>query len=101
MANSTLRGLYRWCRRYISLTLIVVVGLIVYVTGFNENSFVNIHHYKQQIKDLKAEIKANRDTFELYDNLNRRLDTDPATMERVVREQYHMQRPGEDVYVFE
>lgn len=101
MANGTLRGLYRWCRRYISLTLIVVVGLIVYVTGFNENSFVNIHHYKQQIKELKAEIKANSDTLEYYDNLNRRLDTDPVTMERVVREQYHMQRPGEDVYIYE
>ncbi|MCH5245669.1 MAG: septum formation initiator family protein [Muribaculaceae bacterium] len=101
MANNTLRSLYRWCRRYISLTLVIVVGLIVYVTGFNDNSFINIHHYKQQIKELKAEIKENRDTLEYYEALNRRLDTDPVTMERIVREQYHMQRSGEDIYVFE
>ena len=101
MANSTLRVIYRWCRRYISLTLIVVVGLIIYVTGFNDNSFINIHRYKKQITELKAEIKENRDTLQYYEALNRRLDTDPVTMERVVREQYHMQRPGEDVYVFE
>lgn len=101
MANNTLRGIYRWCRRYISLTLIIVVGLIVYVTGFNDNSFVNIHRYKQQIKELKAEIKENRDTLEYYETLNKRLDTDPVTMERIVREQYHMQRSGEDVYIIE
>lgn len=101
MANNTLRGFVRWCRRYISLTLIIVVGLMVYVTGFNDNSFVNIHHYKQQIKALRSQIKENSDTLEYYESLNRRLETDPVTMERVVREQYHMQRPGEDVYVFE
>ena len=35
-----------------------------------------------------------------YRSLNQRLDTDPQTLERIVREQYHMQRPNEDVYVF-
>ena len=29
------------------------------------------------------------------------LNTDPSTLERIVREQYHMQRAGEDVYIIE
>ncbi|GFI07365.1 hypothetical protein IMSAGC006_02122 [Muribaculaceae bacterium] len=30
-----------------------------------------------------------------------RLDTDPAELEKIVREHYHMQRQSEDVYIFE
>ncbi|MCH5347229.1 MAG: septum formation initiator family protein [Muribaculaceae bacterium] len=101
MSKKTLQRNLRWCRRYLSLPLVIVLGLIVYVTVFNKNSFIDLHHHKQQIKELKAQIKENRDTFEYYDKLNRRLDTDPVTMERIVREQYHMQRAGEDVYIFE
>jgi len=35
-----------------------------------------------------------------YRDLNRRLASDPALMEQVVREQYGMKRASEDVYVF-
>ena len=43
----------------------------------------------------------NRDTLEYYNKLNHSLDTDPETMERIVRERYHMQRENEDVYIVE
>ena len=36
-----------------------------------------------------------------YLRLNRSLDTDPQSLERIVREKYHMQRPNEDVYIIE
>ncbi|MCF0213840.1 MAG: septum formation initiator family protein [Muribaculaceae bacterium] len=90
-----------WCRRYFSLTLIIVIGAIAFVLFFNDNSAIQIIEYERQISDLKKEIKSNRDTLEYYQQLNERLNTDRATMEQIVREQYHMQRPGEDVYIFE
>ncbi len=101
MSDSSFIKAIRWVRRYISLTLILSVGVIVFVLFFNENSVVHTYEYAQEIERLKAEIKDNRDTLRHYEDLNRRLDTDKGTMERIVREQYHMQRPNEDVYIVE
>ncbi|MDE6306423.1 MAG: septum formation initiator family protein [Muribaculaceae bacterium] len=90
-----------WLRRYVSLTLIVVVAFVFFVLFFNDNSILQSFEYNRQIQSLKDEIRSNEDTLRYYQELNDRLDTDPETMERIVREQYHMQRPSEDVYVFE
>lgn len=90
-----------WLRRYVSLTLIVVVAFVFFVLFFNDNSILQSVEYSRQIQALKEEIRTNEDTLNYYQELNERLNTDPETMERIVREQYHMQRPSEDVYVFE
>lgn len=44
-------------------------------------------------------IRQAGDSLDYYRNLEQRLNTDPAAMEQVVRENYHMQRPDEDVFV--
>ena len=100
-SDSSLAKIYRWTRRYISLTLIASIGVIIFVLFFNENSVMHTYEYTLEIERLKAEIQDNRDTLLYYEDLNRRLDTDKETMERIVREQYHMQRINEDVYIFE
>lgn len=92
---------YRWCRRYLSGMLLLVVAFVLFVLFFNDNSIMKSYEYSREIERLKAEIKANEDSIDHYMRLNRSLDTDPATMERIVRERYHMQRASEDVYVFE
>lgn len=68
---------------------------------FNDNSILNHYQYEGEIDRLKAEIKVNRDSLEYYRAMNSRLDTDREAMEQIVREQYHMQRPNEDVYIVE
>ena len=92
---------WRWSRRYITLPLIVAVVYIVFVLFFNDNSYFKSVEYQQEIDRLEAEIKANTDTMQYYHRLNASLSTDPRELERIVREQYHMQRPDEDVYIFE
>lgn len=57
--------------------------------------------YQAEIDRLTEEIKENTDTMQYYRKLNAELSVNPEALERIVREQYHMQRPGEDVYVFE
>lgn len=96
----TLKDIFRWCRRYISLTFIAVVAFVLFVLFFNENSVMKGYEYNREIERLKVEIKENTDSMNYYRHLNSLLETDPATMERIVREQYHMQRANEDVYVF-
>lgn len=94
-------GAWRWSRRYISLPLACIVAYMVFILGFNENSYFKSVEYQEEIDRLKLEIKENNDTMAYYRRLNHDLSSDPAALERIVREQYHLQRPHEDVYVFE
>lgn len=96
-----LSGAWRWTRRYITLPLLIAVAYIVFVLFFNENSYFKSMEYQEEIDRLEAEIKENNDTMLHYRQLNASLSSSPAELERIVREQYHMQRPNEDVYIFE
>lgn len=100
MSNALART-YRWCRRYLSVMLMIVIAFILFVLFFNEHSVMKSVEYSREIERLEAQIKMKTDTTAKYYELNQRLETDPATMERIVRENYHFQRPNEDVYVFE
>ncbi len=101
MTDQSRKNFTRWCRRYISITLIAVVALMVFVLFLNDNSVVRTYQYQQEITRLKEEIKSYTDTFNYYIDRNSRLETDRETMEKIVREQYRMQRPNEDVYIVE
>ncbi|WP_295730510.1 hypothetical protein [uncultured Muribaculum sp.] len=92
---------WQWCRRYISVTFLILIAFIAIVLFFNDNSFVKSVEYTTRISELREEIRANEDTLRHYRRLNHALDTDPETMERIVRENYHMQRENEDVYIVE
>lgn len=91
----------QWCRRYISFSLVGVVGILVFILFFTDNSIGTTYKYESEILQLKTAIKAERDTLEIYRKLGRSLASDPVTMERVAREHYHMQRPSEDVFLFQ
>ena len=91
----------RWCRRYISLTLVTIIAFIIFMLFFNENSVMQGFEYNKEIEALKAKIKESNDTLEYYNDMLHRLNRDPKTMEKIVREHYHMQHDNEDVYVFE
>lgn len=90
-----------WCKRYFSFTLLAAIAVGALVLFFNENSLIRTVGQEQRITELEAAISDATDTLEYYRNLNHSLDTDKETMERIVREQYHMQHPDEDVYIFE
>lgn len=94
-------GFFTWLRLYIRLPFLLGIAGILFITFFNENNVMQTYEYDMQIDSLKAEIKNTDDTLIYYKTLNEKLSTDRATMERIVREQYHMQKPNEDVYIFE
>ncbi len=95
------RTILSWGRRYISIWSVVLVGAILYLLFFQENSSSRIYAYQQTIDSLNAEIQVNRDTMLYYQDLNRRLDNhDPEIIERVVRERFNMNTPDEEVYLF-
>lgn len=91
----------KWLKRYVSLSLLVVLGFVVFVLFFNENSVMKSMEYASEIRSLEEEIAQYEDTLRHYQALNDRLNTDPKELERIVREHYHMHRSSEDVYIFE
>lgn len=99
--KETFTKIYYWCRRYISLMLIAIIAFVVFVLFFNENSIMRSFELNDEIEQLKAQIKDNTDTLNFYNDMLHRLSNDPETMERIVREHYHMQHPDEDIYIFE
>ena len=93
------RTFSQWCRRYISVSLVVAVGIVIYILFFSDNSVSETYMYDRQIDSLNRAIRNAGDSLDYYRDLERKLNTDPQTMERVVRENYRMQRADEDVYV--
>ena len=74
-------------------------GVLAYVMFFNDNSVMDNYRYQKEIDELKKEIASNYDTLQYYQQQIELLRTDPETMERIVREEYHMQRPNEDIFI--
>lgn len=98
MSNKTID----WCRRFLSVSAILIIGVIIYIVFIQENSVTRIYRNQKTIDSLQMEIARCNDTLDKYQELNHRLDCgDGPTIERIVREQYDMSLPNEDVYVFE
>lgn len=76
------------------------MAYLAFLLFFNENSMMRSIDLDRTIDSLRTEIRVNQDSLEYYKALNNRLSTSPEEMERVAREQYNMNRPDEDVYVF-
>ncbi len=90
-----------WLRRYLAIPTLFGIGVMVYLMFFGEYSVFERIEYQEKIDSLTTCLKQERDTLNHYRDLNQRLSTDPELMEKVVREQYNMNRPNEDVYVIE
>ena len=94
-------GFLSWCKRHVTLPAIAVAAFLVYLLFFNSNSCSRLNELKGEINRLEKEISRNNDSVEHYRQLNRMLDTDPATLERIGRENYLMHAPDEDLFIVE
>lgn len=90
-----------WLRRFIAVPTLVCIGLMVYLIFFGENSINQRLEYQKTIDSLSACLRLQQDSLAYYRELNRRITTDPELMEQVVREQYNMNRPHEDVFIID
>lgn len=79
--------------------LLAVIAFVVYLLFLNPNSIKRASELVAEQHRLNAEIEAVEDSLKHYQELNSRLQTSTDEMERIVREQYHMQRPNEDIYI--
>ncbi len=97
-----IKRMHFFVRRRSHLTLLVVGGVMVLLLFFNEDTSMKLNmQYQKEIADLKREIKECEDSAAWYRAQREALLTGTEELEHVVREQYHMQRPSEDLFIIE
>lgn len=91
-----------WRRRLGALPFIVVATVIVVVLFLNEETSVSTNmRYEAQINELKLQIQHNRDSAEYYRTHRIAIEEGKGDLEQLARERYHMQKPTEDVFIYE
>ena len=89
-----------YVRRKSHFALLIIGSAFVLLLFFNEETSMRLNmEYQEEIKRLKSEIKQCQDSAAWYRQKREALFIGTEELEHVVREQYHMQRPSEDVYL--
>lgn len=95
-----LKKMIFWFSRRSHLPVILIGGLVVLVLFFNDETSMQLNlKYQRQINELNREIKLNRDSAAYYRGKREAILQGADQLERIAREQYHLQRPTEDVYL--
>lgn len=82
------------------LPLLLIGSVVILLLFFNEETSVSLNSkYDAEIRNLNAEIRSNRDSAEYYRAKRNAILSGTHDLETIAREQYHMQRPTEDVYI--
>ncbi|MBD5371113.1 MAG: hypothetical protein HDR80_08230 [Bacteroides sp.] len=89
-----------WMRRKSHLPVLIIGTLVVMLLFFNEETSVKLNmEYQNRINELQREIKLNEDSAAYYRARREAIELGKADLEQVAREQFHMQRPTEDVFL--
>lgn len=89
-----------WVRRKSHFAVIAIGAIVIALLFLNEDaSWENNMQYQAQIKSLHEQIKQCNDSAEYYRIQRERLLTGSEELEQIAREEYHMQKPTEDIFI--
>ena len=89
-----------WVFRKSYMPVLIVGAIVVLLLFANDETSVRQNmEYQKQISELQSQIKLNRDSAEYYRERRRAIETGQSDLEHMAREQFHMQRPTEDIYL--
>lgn len=81
--------------------LLTAIVFVVWMAYFDANDWFAQERRRQELRDVEHNITyLNKQIDRMEDELDG-MKNDPAVLEQVAREKYHMKRDNEDVYVFE
>lgn len=76
---------------------LLVAGLVIWVAFFDSHSLLRRYQWHQELETLSREnVQLQQEIDHLQQQLDRPLPD--SVVERIAREEYGMQRPGETVY---
>ena len=89
-----------WFKRCANIPLLIIGTFFVGILLLNEDaSFTQSMVYEKEIVRLKREIKENKDSAAYYRSRRLAIERGDDALEYIAREQYHMKRPTEDVFL--
>lgn len=89
-----------WFKRCANIPLLIIGAFFVGILLLNDDaSFTQSMIYEQEIVRLKREIKENTDSAAYYRSRRLAIERGDEALEYIAREQYHMKRPTEDVFL--
>jgi cell division protein FtsB len=85
-------------RNGILVLLLASIALIVH-NIFGQNGFLALRRQQKELHTLQLDIQhLTQDNEQLEKNI-KALKSDPAAVERLAREQMHLVKPGEKIYI--
>ena len=89
-----------WIKRCANIPLLIIGAFFIGILLLNDDaSFTQSMIYEKEIVRLKKEIKENNDSAAFYRSRRLAIERGDDALEYIAREQYHMQRPTEDVFL--
>ncbi|MDE5903402.1 MAG: hypothetical protein K2O78_08845 [Muribaculaceae bacterium] len=89
-----------WMRRKSHIPVLAIGTLVVLLLFFNEEASIQLNmEYQDRINELKSEIKLNEDSAAYYRARREAIEHGTSDLEHLAREQFHMQKPSEDVFL--
>ena len=92
-------ALYRFRRRIATVGVAVLACVIGVHVVFGANGMVVYQKKRAEYRDLQQETQRLQQENDRLTQENKALKSSPAAIEREAREQLHLTRPGETVYV--
>lgn len=91
-----------WRRRRGALPFIIIATIVIVVLFLNEETSVRTNmKYDNRINELKTQIQLNNDSAEYYRQRRIAVENGEEDLEELARVRYHMQKPNEEVFVYE
>lgn len=89
-----------WLRRRSHLAVLAGGIVIIGVLSVNDDTSLTRNlQYQRRISELKEEIQQCKDSARYYKEKREAILNGTSALEYAAREQYHMQRPTEDVFI--
>lgn len=89
-----------WIKRRSGLPVILVGGIVIIMLLFNDETSVSLNiRYQREINELKEQTRLNYDSARYYRAKRESILQGGDDLERIAREQYHMQKPTEDIFL--
>ena len=82
--------------------MIIIGGIFIGALYLDDETSVKLNmEFDRQINVLKKEIALNHDSARYYRERREGIERGKADLEHMAREQFHMQKPTEDVFILE
>ncbi|MCB0697529.1 MAG: septum formation initiator family protein [Chitinophagaceae bacterium] len=81
--------------------LLMAILFVVWVGYFDRNDWFTQQRRQQDLEDTRANITYLRAEIPAMYKKRDGVKNDPAVLEKFARENYHLKKDNEDIYVFE